>query len=423
MTTSTAVSLALVLLAMPAGGGSPALETQDAPDPLPGDPVFEATMADGSTVRGRIRSLSADGRLELAGEDGDARTVPAGEVVKLSRGIPPSSRVSPDGPVLVFPGGDQIRGQLDSADEREVVLRSSIVGELNVPLDAVLGFTVRAIPEKKAEARTIATLRSEPRTSDLLLLENGDRRLITFTGLTGGELSYLDSDRAMRLPRETVLAIGLDPGLVREPELEGTSLDLILDDGSRLRLLGASAAGARLSGQTTFGSEVQLPLDRVSDAYLLSDRVAYLSDLEATREVTVPYIGPARPARTDGSVLGGPLVVGGRTYVRSLGTQSRSLLAYRLEPNDLRFQARIALDDAAGPLGNVVFRVLVDGQERFASPPIAAGDEPMPVDVDLSGGRFLILATEFGRGGGVRDYAAWIEARLIRAPAEKDAGN
>ena len=37
-----------------------------------------------------------------------------------------------------------------------------------------------------------------------------------------------------------------------------------------------------------------------------------------------------------------------------------------------------------------------------------------PVDVDLTGGRYLILATEFGDRGDVRDLADWVEARIIR---------
>jgi hypothetical protein len=38
----------------------------------------------------------------------------------------------------------------------------------------------------------------------------------------------------------------------------------------------------------------------------------------------------------------------------------------------------------------------------------------VPVDVDLVGARYLILATEFGDRGDVRDLADWVEARMIR---------
>jgi hypothetical protein len=181
-----------------------------------------------------------------------------------------------------------------------------------------------------------------------------------------------------------------------------------------------------LKGKTLFGVEIDAPVDRIATCYALHERIVYLSDREAAREVTVAYVGPARPVQTNQSVFGNPITVNGRQFLRGLGTQSRSLLAYPLQPGDDRFQARIALDDLAGPLGNVVFRVLVDGEERYASPPVTSGIDPIAVDVDVSGGQFLILATEFGQGGGIRDYAAWIDARLIRNfsdPEPPVAGN
>jgi hypothetical protein len=41
-------------------------------------------------------------------------------------------------------------------------------------------------------------------------------------------------------------------------------------------------------------------------------------------------------------------------------------------------------------------------------------DAPKAVDVDLAGAKLLILTTEFGDRGDVRDLADWVEARIIR---------
>ena len=72
-----------------------------------------------------------------------------------------------------------------------------------------------------------------------------------------------------------------------------------------------------------------------------------------------------------------------------MGTQSTTLLAYRIEPGDRRFQALVGVDERAGPLGSVVFRVLVDGKERFKTPPMTDHDPPRPIDVDLAGAKYL----------------------------------
>lgn len=387
---------------------------QDAPDPLTSDPVFDALLSDGSIVTGRIRSMSSEGQLELVNEQGEDHVLRGEELVKFSRNYSVLTQTIPDAPLVVLPFDDQIRGQLDAADEQNISLRSSLFGALTIPLDAVVGFSITPDLNPQTEAKTIQALRNTSRESDRLYLVNGDERDVTFSALDQSEVTYLDSDRLQKLPREMVRAVGLDPGLIQVPEFPERSFDLIFTDGSRLRLDDLSVREGRLKGRTPFGVEIEAPVDRITSCYAMSEQIVYLSELEAAREVTVPYVGPARPVQTNRTVFGDPITVNGRQFLRGLGTQSRSLLAYRLQPEDQRFQAHIALDDLAGPLGNVVFRVLVDGEERYASPPVASGVEPIAVDVDVSGGQFLILATEFGQGGGVRDYAAWIEARLIR---------
>jgi hypothetical protein len=142
--------------------------------------------------------------------------------------------------------------------------------------------------------------------------------------------------------------------------------------------------------------------------------VAYLSEHPASAEQYVPFVGPSRPYRRDQNVDGHPLKLAGQGYDRGLGTQSRTFLAYRLGPGARRFQALVGLDDSAGPLGSVVFRVLVDEKERFVSPPLSVRDTPKPIDVDLTGAKVLILVTEFGERGDIRDFADWVEARIIR---------
>jgi hypothetical protein len=89
-------------------------------------------------------------------------------------------------------------------------------------------------------------------------------------------------------------------------------------------------------------------------------------------------------------------------------------MAYRLKPGDRRFQALIGVDDRAGPLGSVIFRVLVDGEPRLTTPSLTARDLPQSIDIDIANAKALILITEFGDRGDVRDHADWVEARIIR---------
>ena len=57
--------------------------------------------------------------------------------------------------------------------------------------------------------------------------------------------------------------------------------------------------------------------------------------------------------------------------------------------------------------------MLVDRQERFKSPPMTDRDPPKALDIDLAGGKILILVADFGERGNVRDLADWAEARIV----------
>ena len=207
---------------------------------------------------------------------------------------------------------------------------------------------------------------------------------------------------------------GSTPAQVVYKRPAGPFFELTLVDGSRLGATNLKVERGQVVGQARFGAEIRLPLGELSQVHVVGGPVVYLSDREPDRFVYEPYIGPTRPHRRDSSVLGTPIRLGGREYDRGIGTQSRTLLLYRLEPGSKRFQATIGLDDGAGPLGSVGFKVLVDGKVRFESPAMGAKEPPKAVDLDVTGGKLLVLITEFGDRGDVQDGADWAEARIIR---------
>ena len=405
-----AVAWVLALASMPAS--SPAGDDNAAM--LPSDPRFAAFGADGSRFVGRLDAIDDDLGLTLTDDEGEAETMAVALLEKFER-VDPTDDPGPSDPsLIILPDGDRVRGIIDRADDRALSIRSSRLGAFELPLEAVIGFTMGTDPGPGPDRELGAILARESFESDLILLENGDRRPATFAGLDGSHLTYRADDREAKLPRSTVRSVALDPSLASYPAPEGPSMDVLLVDGSRIRLLDPEINDGRLEGTTRFEGSLGVDLDDVRTVYIVGGPVAYLSDMAPAREISVPYLGPTRSARSGATVLGEPLTVGGRSYPRGIGTQSRSLLAYPIGPEARLFRAQVALDDASYPLGNVVFRVLVDAEERYVSPPISSGTAPVPVEVDVSGGSFLILVTEFGRGGGIRDYADWLEARFVR---------
>ncbi len=387
--------------------------------PVGSDPVFSALLIDGTRVSGRIREFTSAG-VTLVTLDGKDRAIPSGKFVKFTRdGVPVT--LAPEPPaVIIFPGGDRLhRTTFGAATETSLEVQSFALGNLpiTVPLDGILGLVMPSPTDTGSEAleALILRVREEPRKSEVLWLGNGDRIKGGFLGLSEKTVEFQQGKTAVKVDRAGVLAIGFDPGLVSYPEPKGDYFELTFTDGSRLGVTGIKLDQGQVSATTRFGAAVRVPLVDLLRVHAKTSSVVYLTDRVPAAERSIPYIGPPRPARHDVSVEGQTMRLSGVDYDRGIGTQSRSLLAYRLAPGDQRFQALVGVDDRAGPLGNVVFRVLVDNnEERFATPPMAARDAPRAIDIDISKAKLLILITEFGDRGAVRDVADWVESRIIR---------
>ena len=124
------------------------------------------------------------------------------------------------------------------------------------------------------------------------------------------------------------------------------------------------------------------------------------------------------PFHKDRNVLGGQLRAGGRLFHKGLGMHSSARLTYRLDGPYRRFEAELAIDDAAGRQGSVIFRLFTtDGktwQEAFTSPIVRGGTEPLPMSVDLQGTQAIALVVDFADRSDQQDHADWLSARLIK---------
>jgi hypothetical protein len=390
----------------------------DDPKPAPpavAGPVFTATLTDAKTAAGRLRQLGGpEGKVTLVDEEGAEHSWPLKDVVKLSRnGDPPQGTA--EGQLVLFPDGDRLHvGSIGTTTETTLDVKAEGLGDLKLPLEAPLGLVLNPPGEADAAEELIGRARREPRKAEVLWLANGDRMDGGFLGIGPQTIQFQPEAGKLEVNRSGVLAVGFDPKLVAYPMPKGDWLELTLDDGTRLGVSEARVEQGVVFAKARFGLPIRLGVERLARVHARTGSVAYLSDREADAERYTGYIGPVRPYRRDLTVDGHPFRLGGEPFDHGVGTTSKTILAYKLAPGDRRFQALVGLDDRAGPLGNAVFRVLVDSRERFASPPMSARATPRPVDVDVAGAKVLFLVTEFGDRGDVRDLADWVEARLVR---------
>lgn len=381
----------------------------------PASPAFEVATIAGSESPGRPTSLGVD-RIEIALETGEPKTFATTELVGLSRSSLPRTPAA-DGSLVILADGDRIAGAtIESATDAAIEILSAATGKATIPLDAALGL-VPAPPTDPATLDAIVRrIRAEAHAGEVVWLSNGDRLTGTFLGMDDRVVRLQVEGAPRELPRDGVIAIGFDPALVSLPRPDGPFLEIGLIDGTRLGLVEARLERGRVSGISRFGAKFDAAIDDVARIMPRTAAVAYLSERPVDAQSQTPYFDVVRPFRIDAAADSRPMNLGGLRPERGFGTSSRTLLAFKLQPGDLRFQATVGVDERAGPLGSVVFRVLTDGKERLATPAMTARDAPANIDVDLAGAKLLILATEFGERGDVRDLADWAEARIIRHP-------
>jgi hypothetical protein len=382
---------------------------------VPSDPVFMGLKTDGETVLGRIVAISVD-RITMETLEKTRKDVPLRSLVKLSRQPKPAPQAPGGSHHVVLADGDRlVQATVTGTTETAIEVQShSSLGKLKVPLDAVLGLILSPPTDADAFDELWDRVRTEPRTTEVVWLANGDRLTGGFLGLDERAVKLQVEGKEVELDRTGVVAVGFDPAVLNYPRPGGGFLELGFTDGSRLAVTGAEVARGEIRAATRFGQKIQVPICELLCINSRTDAVVPLTERKPDGETYVSYVGPTRPYRADLTVDGHRFQLGGQTYERGIGTQSRTLLAYRLKPGDRRFQALVGVDDRAGPLGSVVFRVVLDGRPALVTRSMGAKDPPRAIDLDVSQSRVLILITEFGDRGDVRDLADWVEARLIR---------
>jgi hypothetical protein len=352
-------------------------------------------------------------------------TLPMDELVRWGDPVEPRPQIvlvlSDGGRLVTAPawsGGAPLR-----LDGEHVIALTEIWGEERVPRPLVRGF-VFAQRQRAGEREKLERLvRAENADADIVLLTNQDRVMGQLTALAGGSLTLETEVGPVKLPLSRVKAVILGSKRTEStasPRPRAHSLAVGTTDGS---LVYASIAIANANALTIdVVGGIRLEGGNVEDVVLLQSlggQFVYLSNLEPDGYRHVPYLSIEWPYQRDRNVLGEPLSVGGKRYVKGIGMHSAARLTYRLNRKYQRFDSTIAIDDSADGRGSVTFGVYVlrDGQwqEAFTSGILRGGEAPQPLSVDVTGADGLTLTVDYADRGDEMDRANWLDARLVKA--------
>ncbi|HNR99666.1 MAG TPA: NPCBM/NEW2 domain-containing protein [Planctomycetota bacterium] len=371
-------------------------------------------------IQGAFQGLARDGA-GFAFLVGDRR-VPAQEVVRAVLAPPAADPAPRPATVAVFPDRSELAGDIKDAAEERLTIANPVLGDIRVSLDGLLALVFpRAFPTLAAGEEFRVQVRTPPAADTLYTTEGAGVEGIV---------------QSMSLDAITVQSAGLGTTTFPIAKIRGLALaqidayhppaalriGAVLRDGSTLWGMPAGGDASTLKIEAASGA-FEIPFAAVAEILVAGGRWTMLADLAPSAVEERSYLGDkVWPFRRDANVMGGLLKARGVRHHRGLGVHSHSKLTYRLDGKYARFEALAAVDDCAidenldTRFGNVVFKVAVDGQERFTSGEVSWNDAPLPVSVDTAGAAELVLEVDWGAGFHVRDRADWLEARLLAAP-------
>ncbi|MBM4154285.1 MAG: alpha-galactosidase [Lentisphaerae bacterium] len=128
-------------------------------------------------------------------------------------------------------------------------------------------------------------------------------------------------------------------------------------------------------------------------------------------------------ALPDHSVDANKLRIAGVEYAHGVGTHAESVMRVKLPGGPARFRAKVGVDDEvrANEKGSVEFVLLSGGKRLWTSGVVRLGAPAVPVDVDLSGAREVVLRVTDGGDGVDYDHADWAEAVFVTEGGRPEA--
>ena len=376
----------------------------------------------GEAFGGSIERMTAEGLIWKPADARDSTKIDWSQIEEVRRNNESSVAPADDatlGPIVLLPQNDRLRGEAVATLNKGLAIQSASIGIVNLPLPQWAGVLNQPPQTAQESMRALDRLRrgsSVP--GDLVILANGDRLQGTVLELDADtvEVQPLGTAKPVSLARTGVQGLAIDSDTLDYPTPEGIFWRLHLTDGSRVSAKSLTYESAAPENALTFttlwGAEWRVPLAKVSAVSVARRDAVTLDSLKPAAVQTVDYVGPTPSPRIGTNIVGGPLKIGVRTFDEGIGTQARTLMAYRLDGKKASFTAWVGMETSAGPRGKARAVVLLDGKPVFDSGPMHSGEPARRVQVELGDARLLILSSEFGEGGGVRDWVNWCEPTL-----------
>lgn len=381
------------------------------------DAGFQLETTDGQTYYGEIVGLDAEG---VAFQTPEKRlTVPLARLSDVSPVVKPSAPDPKPAAWIELTDGSQLVALDYSVTDR--VAKIELAGNESVELPIAAVSHVRFQPFTGDLASQWGAIVGGEATGDLIVV-NKKGALDFQPGLLGDitatTVAFTLDDEKLSVKRSRVAGIAYFHRSGKE--LPAGICQLVDAAGSRLEVREASLAEGRIEVTTPAGLKHSVELKQLA---AITARVQYLSDLEPESATWKGFVSvPNLPAsvgrwfrpRFNEAIDGGDLKIAGTVFAKGVAMFSRGELVYRLPPGEFkRLTAVAGIDARARPEGAVHLAIYGDDKPLLETD-IAGTQEPLAVDVNLTGVRRLKIVADFGAGGEVMDLFDLCDARILQ---------
>lgn len=339
------------------------------------------------------------------------------DVMQIALADASDAMATPGQAVVVTAGGDRLAAGKITLAAGTLTVVTSALKSLKLPLSRVSAIY---LPDKQSTAAEVRQKCEELRLTasrrDILVATKKGGAYLGIEGVAKAigdktvTFNWQGKDRTSE--RKVVRAILIATAATQPAAAAGT---LALRDGSTLSFTGLAFDGKKITAETAVAGKVAVAADAVASVWFRSDRVTNLAEIKPVAVKQYGFFDSGFGYRTNRSVGGGPLRLGGKTYARGLGLHSFAELTYDLNGQYGRFVVTVGIDDAVRPRGDATLVFLGDGKELGKPIRLTGKDEPVAVRLDLKAVKRLTIRVDFGEDKfDVADHVDLVSARLVK---------
>lgn len=379
------------------------------------------TGLDGKRIQGELVSLSRD-RCVVKTENGE-KTISIVEILTMEResAVEGQSELTD---LVEMTNGDRVRGSIiEMIDEQLRLSRNPGRKPITIPLEFIRWFMDNPSRHRSSREKILRELARPLEGHDRLLTGHGETMPMRLVEITGQSIGFEIASESQSRQRDGCIAIRFDDQLSLPPQTDRRTVHtFVLLSGEILTGRFDQVGDASIGIHPPWGDPIEVHRRDIQRIEFDAASTRPLVELEPLKIVAREFFERTEDSapgfEQDRNALGLPMMTRGRFYPRGIGVTSGTELTFAIGGSEA-FVTEVAVDDAGGELGGVVFEVLVDEELAWTSGEMDRLDGVKSTGLlELGDAETLTLKVAFGKRADVKDYANWINPRFLKTRAE-----